>query len=102
MLFLPTMKMVTSFLLILFLTFLAIPTVVTFVDEKVDISMAFTANEEENTSKNQIVFEFTLQDSNHHTISIHFLQEQSVLNPSYKEGYRLVFLDVLSPPPRQA
>lgn len=72
----------------------------TLVDREADISMAFTASEEENSVKNQIAFEYTLND--HRSISIHFLKEQMADNHYYKKGYKLVFLDVLSPPPKQA
>lgn len=96
------MKIKSFFLLILFLSFLATPTIVTYLNQSVDVSMAFTANEEENSAKNQIVFEFNIQDSNSESISIHFLQEQAALNHFYKDGAKLVVLDVLSPPPKVA
>lgn len=89
-------------LLILFAAFIATPTVVTYVDKNADISMAFTANEEENSSKNQIAFEYTLQDHNTRSISIHFLQKQAAFNYYYKVGHGSISLDVLSPPPKQA
>lgn len=95
------MKKIAYLLLFIFVTFCATPTLVTLVDKEADISMAFTANEEENSSKNQIGFEYTLND-HRSSISIHFLQEQMANNHYYKKGYRLVFLDVLSPPPKQA
>lgn len=96
------MKKIAQLLLFVFVLFLATPTVVTYIDNDIDVSMAFTANEEENSSKTQIGFEYTLHDHDPTYASIHFLQEQTALNHSYKEGYRLVFLDVLSPPPKQA
>lgn len=102
MLFLPTMKVIASFLLILFTAFLATPTFVVCIDENVDISMAFTASEEENSSKTQLAFEFNIQDVIPGAFSGFFSQDLSPLNHSYKEGYRLVFLDVLYPPPKQA
>lgn len=96
------MKIKSLFLLILFVTFLGTPTLITYLDESVDISMAFTASEEENSVKNQIVFEYNIQDSNSGSISIHFLQEQAAFNHFYKDGANLIVLDVLSPPPKQA
>lgn len=96
------MELKSYFLLFLFLSFLATPTVVTYINESVDVSMAFTASEEENSAKNQIVFEYNIQDSNSESISIHFLQEQAALNHFYKDGANLVVLDVLSPPPKGA
>ncbi len=96
------MKKIAFFFLVLFAGFLATPTLITYVDENVDISMAFTANEEENSSKTQLVFEYTFHESNPGNLSLHFLQEQSALIHYYNEAERLVFLDVLSPPPKQA
>lgn len=66
------MKSIASLLLILFVVFIATPTFVTYVDKDADVSMAYTANEEENSSKNQIAFEYTLQDHNARSISLHF------------------------------
>lgn len=96
------MKKVAQLLLFVFVVFLATPTVITYIDNSIDVSIAFTANEEESSSKTQMGFEYTIHDPNPTYTSIQFLQEQTALNHSYKEGYRLVFLDVLSPPPKQA
>lgn len=78
------------------------PTIVTSFNENIDISMAFTASEEENSAKNQIIFEYTIQDSHTGSLSHHFLQEQAALNHFYKEGSGLIILDVISPPPKRA
>lgn len=96
------MKKAAIFLVVLFVGFIMTPTIITYLDENVDISMAYTASEEENTAKNQIFFEYNLQDSNPGSVSLHFLQEQAALNHFYKEGSGLIVLDVLSPPPKQA
>lgn len=96
------MKIIASFFIVLFLAFIATPSVVTYLDENVDVSLAFTANEEENSPKTEIAFEYLIHIDNRHTTSLHFLQEQTAFNHFYKEGYRLVYLDILSPPPKQA
>ena len=96
------MNKIAIFLVILFAGFLATPTIVTYLDESVDVSIAFTANEEENSAKNQIVFEYNIEDSNSMSISLHFLQEQAAFNHFHKDGAKLITLDVLSPPPKQA
>lgn len=93
---------IAIFLVLLFVGFLGTPTLVSYLDESIDISMAFTASEEENSVKNQIAFEYNIQDSNSESISLHFLQEQAALNHFYKDGSGLITLDVLSPPPKQA
>lgn len=87
--------------LFIFLGFIATPTIVTYIDKCANVSAAFTANEEENSSKTGLTFEYTIHDPHPSYSSLHFLQEQSAFNHYYKEGYRLVFLDVLSPPPKQ-
>lgn len=96
------MKFIASFFLILFLAFIATPSVIIYLDESVDISMAFTASEEENSSKTSVAFEYIFQPTHHNITSLHFIQEQIALSHFYKEGYRLVYLDILSPPPKQA
>lgn len=96
------MKKVSYLLLLLFLAFLFTPTVVTYIDKNIDVTLAFTASEEENTSKTQPGMEYNIQETNPYYTSIHFLQEQSLYNHFYKEGFGLVFLDVISPPPKQA
>lgn len=96
------MNKIAIFLVVLFVGFLGTPTIVSYLDESVDISMAFTASEEENSAKNQIFLEYTIQDSNSGCTSLHFLQEQAAFNHFYKDGSGLITLDVLSPPPKQA
>lgn len=98
----PPMNKIASFLIFIFVGFLATPTVVTYFNECIDISMAYTANEEETSSKNQIVFEFIFQESSSENSSLHFLNEQAALSHFYKEGSASIFLDVISPPPKQA
>jgi hypothetical protein len=80
--------------------FVAGPTVIACIDEDVDVSFAFTANEEENSSKNMMSFEYTLEENHSNHASILFLKQQLENHFSYKEGYHQVFLDVLSPPPK--
>jgi hypothetical protein len=96
------MNKIAIFLIFLFVNFLATPTVVTYFNDCIDISMAYTANEEESSSKNQIVFEFIFQDSNPENSSLHFISEQAALSHFYKEGSASIFLDIISPPPKQA
>ena len=96
------MKKIAFFFLVLFVGFLATPSIVTYIDENADISMAFTANEEENSSKTQPVSEYTFHETPTGNLSLHFLQEQSALIHYYNQATRLIFLDVLSPPPKQA
>lgn len=87
--------------LTVFLGFLATPSIVTFIDRDVDISTAFTANEEENSSKTELLFEYNLRESNPNQVSISFFKVQSAFSFYYKKGYRPIYLEILSPPPKQ-
>lgn len=95
------MKITACLFLLLFVGFLLAPTVITMIDKTVDVTMAFTANEEESSSKHTIGLEYIVHIYHPNAISLQFLHEQAALNHSYKDGDRLVILDVLSPPPKQ-
>ncbi|GHA23536.1 hypothetical protein GCM10007103_00720 [Salinimicrobium marinum] len=82
------------------MSFVAGPTVVACIDEDVDVSFAFTANEEENSSKNLMSLEYKLEENHSNHASILFLKQQLENQFSYRVGYHQVFLDVLSPPPK--
>lgn len=96
------MRKTAYLLLLLFVGFLVTPTIITYIDDSVDISMAFTASEEENSTKTPVGMEYTFHDPSPASISLTFLQEQAALNHSYKYGDRSVVLDVISPPPKKA
>lgn len=87
-------------LLSVFLSFIAGPTAVAWIDDTVDVSFAFTANEEENSSKNVVSFEYTKEETSSSYQGIMFLREQKSNAFSYYADYHQVFLDVLSPPPK--
>ncbi|TBW27061.1 hypothetical protein [Gramella sp. KN1008] len=96
------MKIFSYILAFIFITFLFTPSVVALIDRNVDISIAYNVNEEESSSKNQITFEYTIEEMNSNYNSIHFLQTQKTDGHYYKEnGYR-VFLSISSPPPKNA
>lgn len=96
------MKKIAAILAFIFLGFLATPTVITLIDSSVDISLVFNVNEEESSSKNQISMEYHLEETPSNYESIHFLQEQKNPGHFYTEDYPVIFLDVISPPPKQA
>lgn len=96
----PMKKNFALLFLTIFLGFLATPSIVTFIDKDANIAAAFTANEEENSSKTELVFEYNLKDSHSHHFSFSFFKEQK-FNFYYKKGYRPIYLDILSPPPKQ-
>ena len=85
-----------------FVSFLFTPSVIALVDSTVDISIAFKVNEEESSSKNQITFEYTIEEMDSNYESIHFLQIRKLDGHYYKENMYNVFLSVTSPPPKKA
>lgn len=94
------LKTIAYILSFVFLSFIAGPTVIASIDKSVDVSFAFTANEEENSSKNLMSFEYTIEETHSNHESIHFLQEHSLEGFSYNENNYHVVLDVVSPPPK--
>ncbi len=67
-----------------------------------DISIAYNVNEEENSAKNQINLEYTIEEALSNYESIHFLQIRKVDGHYYKENRYKVFLTISSPPPKIA
>lgn len=95
------MKIIALTLSILFLSFVAGPTIIGFIDESVDVSYAFTANEEETSSKNLVSFETLLEESSNYK-SIKFLRTKKGNRYSYQEDYHRIYLEVVSPPPKHS
>ncbi len=96
------MKTPVYILTFIFLAFIATPSIVAYIDNSVDVSFAFNVNEEESSSKNQINLEFNFEEQHTNYASIHFLQEQDYTGDFYTEGYPVVFLDGIFPPPKNA
>lgn len=94
------LKTIAYILSFVFLSFIAGPTIIAGIDKSVDLSYAFTASEEENSSKNLLTFEYTIEETHSNHESIHFLQEHSGEGFSYNENNYQVVLDVVSPPPK--
>lgn len=96
------MKSIACILSIVFLSFVAGPTIISLIDDSVDVSYAFTANEEETSSKNLVSFETVLEEINSNYLSIQFLRIKKGNGYSYLEGYHQIYLDVVSPPPKHS
>lgn len=93
-------KKIAVLFLFVFSTFLVAPSIVAYIDNSVDISFAYTANEEENSSKNLLELQLVIEKDSSNYDSLHFLQEQKANGHYYKFGAELVYLEVLSPPPK--
>lgn len=99
-LFSHSLKKIAYILTINFLSFIAGPTIVSLIDDTVDISVAFTANEEENSSKNLVNFESLMEEAFSNHASIEYLRTHQKEGYSYEEDYHQVYLEVISPPPK--
>ena len=96
------MNKIAFFFFFVFTGFIFTPTVVSYIDQDVDISLAYTANEEENSVKNHVTLEFILQDSSNSDLGSQFLLAKSSKEHYFQVASEMIFLDVTSPPPRQA
>ncbi|MBT8295606.1 MAG: hypothetical protein KJO51_04250 [Gramella sp.] len=96
------MKNFAYILSFVFISFLFSPSVIALVDRTVDISIAYKVNEEESSTKNQITFEYTIEEMDSNYESIHFLQTRKTDGHYYKENVYDVFLSITSPPPKIA
>ena len=94
------MKTFAYILSFVFITFLMTPSVIALIDSTVDISIAYNVNEEESSTKNQITFEYTLEEMDSNYESIHYLQIRKVDGHHYTENFYDVVLAVTSPPPK--
>lgn len=94
------MKKVAYILSFIFLSFVAGPTVISLIDDSVDVSFAFTANEEENSSKNIVSFESVVEETYSNHASIEYLRTHQKENHSHTKNYYQVYLEVISPPPK--
>lgn len=93
------MNKIAVFFFIIFAGFIVGPTLVTYIDKNADVSIAFTANEEENSAKNHEVSEFTIQDYKT-DMERQFLLSKSSIEHYYQKADQIVFLEVTSPPPK--
>lgn len=93
------MNKIAVFFIIIFAGFIVTATIVTYIDKNADVSIAFTANEEENFSQNHIVPEFIIQE-NKSDLERQFLLTQSSIDHYYQKADQIVFLEITSPPPK--
>jgi len=94
------MNRIAFFFFFVFTSFIISPTIVSYIDQSVDVSLAYTANEEENSVKNNTLLEFTLQEHANSDLGSQFLLAKSSIEHYYQIAGEMVFLDVTSPPPR--
>ena len=95
-----SLKKVAYILSLIFLSFVAGPTIVSVIDDTVDISFAFTANEEENSLKNSVSFESLVEEVYSNHASIEYLRTHQKGRYAYEKYYKQIYLEVFSPPPK--
>ncbi|MCF4100712.1 hypothetical protein L1I30_03435 [Gillisia sp. M10.2A] len=75
------------------------PTIVILIDRNTDISFVYTSAEEEQSVKNNIIAEYTLNDESAHQASIQFLKEKQLIYTYENKNFNSLSKEVLSPPP---
>ena len=93
------MKLLANILLFIFLSFLAMPTIVSLVQDDADVSIAYNLNEEEvhkelqeiKAGPNEFNFSFIMKQ----------LKKKSQISTEYLLRHKLVFGDIFLPPPEQ-
>jgi hypothetical protein len=97
------LRLISIFLLIVFTSFLVTPAVISIYGHQVDMSTYFSMNEEENSVKlPKLMTEYHTNDSKSGLTTIQFLKKQKKSYQYYLNNYKMVFLDVVSPPPKLA
>ena len=97
------MRLISIFLLIVFTSFLVTPAVISICGEQADISSYFSMNEEENSLKlPKLMSEYHVNVSNSSLATILLLKKQKDKFQYYLNNYKMVFLEVVSPPPKLA
>lgn len=97
------LRLTSIFLLIVFTTFLVTPAVISIAGHQADVSSYFSMNEEENSLKlPKLISEYQVNDSKSSLTAIQFLKKQKNNFQYYLNNYKMVFLDVVSPPPKIA
>ena len=97
------MRLTSILLLIVFTSFLVTPAIISLSGNQADVSTFFSMNEEENSLKlPKLISEFHVNDSKSSLATILFLKKQKGTFQYYINNYKVVFLDVISPPPKMA
>ena len=79
------------------------PAVISICGQQVDISSYFSLNEEEHSHKvPKLTSEFQTNDSKSFVSAIQFLKQQRYRFQYHQDNYKMVYLEVVSPPPRMA
>jgi hypothetical protein len=92
------MKFLANIVLLLFLSFLAAPTVVSLMEDKADISLAYSLTEEEMQKE---LAEVKYSPSEFHYALITITKKTSEIKSGNLQRHDNVFEEIFSPPPEQ-
>ena len=88
---------VSLFFSVLFLLFIGLPTILTMVDNSIDISLVITTPDDEESEKNlEFQVMFPQVKSNNSGISVSYLKINLLY---FSKKYGKPYLDIISPPP---
>ncbi|OIQ20088.1 MAG: hypothetical protein BM557_05285 [Flavobacterium sp. MedPE-SWcel] len=98
------MKAFIGILILLFLSFLAAPTIVSLLDDSSDISIAYDLSEEEKEVDKELELELELQEvkagpNEFAFCFLNIIEQSSKVMPNNLQIHKNVFGDVFSPPP---
>ncbi|MDN3665057.1 hypothetical protein ACFFU1_02365 [Algibacter miyuki] len=95
-------NLVSIFFLLNFLVFLSAPTIISMVDDSIDVSLFYsTAEEEEHgNGKSKNVKNFILENTDNEEFLC--LKEEKNLLSYYLKDYSKPYLNLISPPPKFA
>ncbi|PHR13806.1 MAG: hypothetical protein COA40_04585 [Aequorivita sp.] len=97
------LRLTSVLLLLIFTSFLVTPAIISLSGNQADVSTFFSMNEEENSIKlPKLMVEYQINDSKSSLSAIQFLKKQKNLFQHYLNNYKMVFLEVVSPPPKIA
>lgn len=91
-----------SILLIIFIGFLLVPTVVLIIDKHTDVSYVFSLTEEEQSKENKLPSEFVHIDEHFNQDEMEILALKKYTCYRIKKDANLLHLEVISPPPEIA
>jgi len=97
------LRIKSTFLLCIFVAFLAAPTLITFTNTDADFSTYFSLNEEEHKDGPKVDGNKEIDLENKKPLATFtFSEEQTLSNFSYIESWKTLHSETVSPPPEQA
>lgn len=85
--------------LVVFISFIAVPSVIAIIDDEENYSIAYSDNEEENNLEINAQFKFTSNIEAHYLVPVDRF-EQELFFHNHRQNYCSIYLDITSPPPR--